>query len=220
MRDMNDDRQFYDATAAELNEPARATLEALKKLSETLGDRASEHARMVQMAERGMHKVLRTAERLALLSRLDTGTLATDQTVDLTGTLQEALRESVYLEGRRNITLDSHLHEGEIKVVGDAEAIRLCVGEAVIQAVRSAKKKVVVALELTGNHALLCVEDDGPAASRMPLVDPAVSGEGGARSGAVVSLELAVRIAAALDLTAGSRASQGFCFTLRWPVPR
>jgi signal transduction histidine kinase len=215
---MNDEGSFLEQTAKELTEPARLTLEAVRELSEKLGDGAQAHGRMLQMAERGVHKVLRTAERLALIARLEGDLLVRTDSASLETLVRDAVRDALYLEGRRNIELETKLPEGSWTVRGDAEALRLGVGEAVIQAVRSARKRVTVSLE-PGEAATLVVEDDGPGSARSAFVHPAEEAEG-ARSGAIVSLELAVRVARALELAVDTRPSTGFALTLRFAVQR
>jgi signal transduction histidine kinase len=186
---------LLEKVAHDLRGPAGVTLGALEELDLAVG-KGGDHAALIEMAQRGVKKILRTAERLTRLSRLSAGQEFARTPIDLVRVVNETCPEVTFLEGRRNVTLTPELPGDGARVLADETWLRALVSELVAQALRSAKSTVGVALQKLDGKVVLSVRDDGALGDRARALEPKNEGESvPLRSDPVFSLRMAADIA-------------------------
>jgi signal transduction histidine kinase len=195
---------LLEKVAHDLRGPAGVTLGALEELDLSIG-KSGDHAALIEMAQRGVKKILRTAERLTRLSRLAAGQELALAPIDLVRVVREACTEVTFLEGRRSVTLSPELPDDPMRALADETWLRALVGELLSQALRSARSSVGVALRKVDGKLVLSVRDDGAPGDR-PLALAKSDGDSvPLRSDPVFALRLAADIArmhdAALELS-------------------
>lgn len=224
--DLQNGIELLDRVAHELRGPAGVTLGALEELEQALGDKAREHALLLEMAQRGVKKILRTAERLTRLSRLEASTpTLTLAPTDIAALLRASAQEAVFLEGRRNVTLETTLPAATCIGVADAMWLRVAVSELLSQALRTARKKVILELSRAEHDVRLTIRDDGALGHRAALLDappptdvPSTGGPA-SRSDAAFSLGLAKRIAALHECPLELRSVAPEGLEVLWTLP-
>lgn len=161
--------EFLDRVAHELRGPVGVTLGALDELELALGDSAGEYRTLLDMARRGVRKVLRTAERLTRTAQLESGNVTfLPAPCDVKGLVQRASAEAELLERRRGVKLELILPDQPCTVTLDAAWVQAALMEVVAQALRSARRVVTVELEGCPGSARIAVCDDGPSTATPP----------------------------------------------------
>ena len=121
--------------------------------------------RLLQLAERGVAKLGRLADRLSLLSRVETGGLQIGASrSDLYGIADAASERGRQLVGRRRVEL-TICGERSAPVEVDSSLIGMAVQELVENALRHARAQVQVRIESSDGQARVEVSDDGRGVS-------------------------------------------------------
>lgn len=186
---------LLEKVAHDLRGPAGVTLGALEELDLAVG-KGGDHAALIEMAQRGVKKILRTAERLSRLARLSAGQELAVAPIDIVRVVNEACTEVTFLEGRRSVTVTPELPADAARVLADEAWLRALVAELLAQALRSARSAVGVALRKLDGKVVLSVRDDGALGDRARALEPKGDGESvPLRSDPVFALRMASDIA-------------------------
>lgn len=156
--------EFLERLAHELRGPSGVTLGALDELELAMGPEVERFRPLFAMARRGVRKVLRTAERLSRTAQLEGGHLTlSPMPGDLAALVRRTCSEAESVEGRRTVTLEMRSLEAPCSALIDAGWAQVALFEVVTQAIRSARKQVIVELARVDNACLVRVWDDGMA---------------------------------------------------------
>jgi signal transduction histidine kinase len=190
--------KFLGRIAHDLRGPAGVTLGALDEIERVLGPRADELRPLLQMANRGLRRILRSADRLDQTSSLEASRDDWKTTrCDLNVTLQQVVHEIQLTEGRDRVTVD-HVSLGTPCTASlDVPWIRAALGEIVSNAIRFARTQVVIDAREDATEVSIVVSDDGPGFSgpvsprfsrsttrrglglSLPIVEDVIRGHGG-----------------------------------------
>ncbi len=154
-----------------------------------------ERARMLDLGQRAVARLLALTDRLALASRLDEPAPLVLAPVDLLQLTRDTLAQFLPSQRRRRLEVLTALPAGPVPVLVDAPLVRLALLELLGNATRFGHRVVSVALTL-GAEAVLTVEDDGPGVpedERALLFTPFADRRG--RTGLGMGLWLAQRVA-------------------------
>jgi signal transduction histidine kinase len=151
---------FLRRVAHDIASPTAVTMTVLDEIA--IGAKPE----LVAMARRGLKRLLRLSEQLALAADLESGNFAPDTAPeDLRSVVQSAYDHAVGIDGRRDITPSLELPSERVLVAVDRRLVTACVREVIGNALRLATSKVVVEMEVVGDAAadtaLVTVHDDG-----------------------------------------------------------
>jgi len=154
---------FFASLAHDLRSPLGVVSEALSELrADFAGQLTDEHRLLVTLAERGLLRLGRIADTVSLTSALETGTLELRRhRLDLIELLRAAAGTAATLEPRREVQLGCELPEGSCHIVADGDKLKRAIVEILINAVRFARRRALLTLELHPDEACITIEDDG-----------------------------------------------------------
>jgi signal transduction histidine kinase len=154
---------FLVRVAHELRGPAGVTLGALHEIERALGSEVRELQPLLGMARRGVRRVLRTADRLDRTAQLEAKEPAWRKAaIDLRSLVAEVARETVLLEARSGVRLDSSETEEPCFIDADGSWVRAAVAELIANAVRFSRTRVSVETRCIDREAHVIILDDGP----------------------------------------------------------
>jgi signal transduction histidine kinase len=161
---------FLASLAHDLRSPLGVVAEAVAELrSDFAAALTDDHRVLLSLAERGLGRLGRLADTVSLAAALDSGSFELKRRpVDLVALIRDAVATAGAIEPRREVTLVCELPAEHCPAVADADRLARAVVEVVINAVRHARGRVRVRLELASGEARAAIEDDGQgvAASR------------------------------------------------------
>jgi two-component system, OmpR family, sensor histidine kinase KdpD len=160
--------QFLRRVAHDIASPTGVTMTVLEELAAE-----SKRPELVAMARRGLRRLLRLSEQLALAADFEAGSVEPDTTAhDLRSVVKDAIEQATTIDGRRDVTLEPVLPEGRVIADVDRRLVGSIVREVIGNALRLAGSRVRVTLETGGDEATVRVEDDGPgfAADVLPRI--------------------------------------------------
>jgi signal transduction histidine kinase len=185
------DRAFQDQTghylrtelleriAHELRGPAGVTLGALDEIERALNSSdVVDPQALLSMARRGARRILRTAERLTRTAQLEAGEMnMATALLDVRDIVVRAAKEAEQIEGRKAIRLELTLSAQPCSAHVDANWLGAALGELFSQAIRCARRSVLI--QVTTEEPYICVSvfDDRstqvevPATRFLPLRD-------------------------------------------------
>ena len=154
---------FFGSLAHDLRSPLGVVTEALSELrTDFASGLTDEHRLLGTLADRGIRRLGRIADTMSLLAALESGTFELrTRPIDLIELVREAVASASAVEPRREVELVCDLPPGPLAAVADVERLSRAVTEIVINAVRHARRKARVRLELTPTEARIMIEDDG-----------------------------------------------------------
>jgi signal transduction histidine kinase len=155
--------EFFGSLAHDLRSPLGVVSEALAELkSEFAAGLTDEHRLLVNLADRGVRRLGRIADTVSLLAALDSGTFEIrPRPLDLYELLRESVATASAIEPRREVTVTCELPEGACSAPADSERLSRAMVEIVINAVRHARRKARLSVEIQPDEARIFVEDDG-----------------------------------------------------------
>lgn len=155
--------EFFGSLAHDLRSPLGVVSEALAELkSEFAAGLTDEHRLLVNLADRGVRRLGRIADTVSLLAALDSGTFEIrPRSLDLFELLREAVAAASAIEPRREVAVSCEIPEGACIASADAERLSRAMVEIVINAVRHARRKVRLSVEIAPGEARVIIEDDG-----------------------------------------------------------
>lgn len=153
--------QFLRRVAHDIASPAGVTMTVLEELAAE-----STRPELVAMARRGLRRLLRLSELLALTADLEGATLTPETAIeDARSLLKEALDQAVAIDGRRDVITSCDLPERALAVDVDRRLVVTVIREVIGNALRLASSRVAVELTERGGEAVVRVSDDGPGLS-------------------------------------------------------
>lgn len=155
--------EFFGSLAHDLRSPLGVVTEALSELrTDFAAGLTDEHRLLGALADRGVRRLGRIADTMSLLAALESGSFEIrPRPINLIELVREAVASASAVEPRREIELVCDLPQGPLPVLADAERLSRAVTEIVINAVRHARRKARVRLEVTAVEARIAIEDDG-----------------------------------------------------------
>jgi two-component system sensor histidine kinase TctE len=218
--------QFLRRVAHDIASPTGVTMTVLEEL-------ASESSRpdLVAMARRGLRRLLRLSEQLAVAADLEAGSLSPDTTLEDVRTLvKDALDQAVGIDGRRDIVASCDVPNERLSVEVDRRLVASILREVIGNALRLASSRVAVDLSLADDGAKIAVrvQDDGPGFSNEALANLGQRFTPGSTTrGLGLSLSIAKDILAshggelhveASTLPPGRRGSRGSAVVVTLPI--
>jgi signal transduction histidine kinase len=216
--------QFLRRVAHDIASPAGLTMTVLEELAAE-----SSRPELVAMARRGLRRLLRLSEQLALASDAEAGALSLDVSPeDLRGIVKDALDQAVTIDGRRDIVAACQAPGERLMVDVERRLVVSSLREVIGNAIRLASSRVEIEVGSRDGHAFVRVQDDGPGFSPEAL---AHLGErftpGSTTRGLGVSLSLAKDVltahgggleVASSELPPGRRGVRGAAVTVTLPL--
>jgi signal transduction histidine kinase len=150
--------QFLRRVAHDIASPTGVTVTVLEEL-------ANEGVRpeLVAMARRGLRRLLRLSEQLALAAELETEALSPDTSVvDLGDLVKDAFAQATGVDGRRDVGTSCSVPDERIDVAVDRKLVVTSIREIIGNALRLASSRVVIEVERTPQGGVVRVIDDGP----------------------------------------------------------
>lgn len=118
---------------------------------------------LVAMARRGLRRLLRLSEQLALVADLEAGGFQPDGAPeDVRELVRSAFDAALSIDGRRDIGADLNLPDERLIVEADRRIVTAMIREVVGNALRLAQSRVAVHVAAEGGHVSIAVHDDGP----------------------------------------------------------
>lgn len=154
---------FFASLAHDLRSPLGVVGEAISELrADFSGQLSDEHRLLVSLAERGLLRLGRIADAVSLTSALETGTLEIRRRpLDLVELLAAASATAIALEPRREVELRTDLPAAACPILADGPKLGRAFVELLINAIRFARRKALLRLEIVGGEARVSIEDDG-----------------------------------------------------------
>ena len=153
--------QFLRRVAHDIASPAGVTMTVLEELANE-----SKRPELVAMARRGLRRLLRLSEQLALAADLEAGALSPDTTLEDVRTLaKDALEQAIAIDGRRDITTSCDVPDEKLVADIDRRLVSSVLREVIGNALRLATSRVSVQVEHADGKVVVRVNDDGPGFS-------------------------------------------------------
>lgn len=201
----------------DIRDPVNVVIGAIDELGRTLGaEQAGANAALFTMAQRGVRKLLRLADRYSVLSELKRRPELPVQAIDVKALVGAAIAEASYVYGRRAVELGQELEQ--VSGVASPRWMTAAVADAVMLALRLSQKRATVRLEKQGGLIRVMVTSDRGAdalegAWGAALAGADMSGE------SVLPIQLVTGVLAAHGGAARvERAGEGAIIALEWPA--
>jgi signal transduction histidine kinase len=159
--------KFLRRLAHDIASPTGVTTTALQELASSDVNRPE----LVAMARRGLRRLLRLSEQLAVTADLEAGALTPDTTLeDARVIAKAALEQAIAIDGRRDISTSLESSRAErLPIEVDRRLVESVLREVIGNALRLASSRVLVEVSHEGERAILRVHDDGPGFSQNSL---------------------------------------------------
>jgi signal transduction histidine kinase len=131
----------------------------LEQLRETANP-ALDRTRLIELGERGLAQIARIADRLGLLAAIERGLEPRRAGADLGQLVEAAIADIAKARRRKGVEVDFQRREGGPMVSCDPALMRAAIAELVDNAVRFAKTRVHVEVDV--GDASVSVVNDGP----------------------------------------------------------
>ena len=155
--------EFFGSLAHDLRSPLGVVSEALSELrTDFATSLTDEHRLLVNLADRGVRRLGRIADTVSILAALDSGSFEIrPRPLDLFELLRESVAAASAIEPRREVEVICEIPDGPCSITADSERLSRAVTEIMINAVRHARRKARLRVELTAGEARIVIEDDG-----------------------------------------------------------
>lgn len=155
---------FLQRLAHDLRSPLNVVSGTLQEIQSDFTNQFSEqHRTMVGLAERGIRRLTRLAERLRMVASFtepNAGTAAHEQ-FDLVEVVRKAVEAVARIETRQAVTVHFVPAEDKCLVHGDSASIGFALMEVILNAIVHARSRVEIRVNCTATEAAVSVEDDG-----------------------------------------------------------
>lgn len=153
---------FGSRVAHEIRSPLNLVAGALAELQSADGEAKD---RLMELAGRGVAKLGRFADRLSLLSRIESGSLEIGRApAELRGIVDGATRRARQIMSRRRVEVTIG-GEASVRIEGDASLLEMAVQELVENALRHARHAVQINVQHHESTARVQIVDDGRGVS-------------------------------------------------------
>lgn len=189
-------KRFIADASHELRNPI-AILQSATEIALRRARAPEDYAASLREVHDTAQRMARLIESLLMLTRLDANGHTADVAVDLVAVVRECVGAAVVPDGKE---VEVRAPQG-VEVAGDRHLLGILCGNLLGNALRFARQRVVVAVDVDATSVRLSVTDDGPgvaAADRERLFERFYRGEDtGGHAGAGLGLALVAAIAAA-----------------------
>ena len=152
--------QLLRQVAHDIRSPAGVVHNALEELSHE--GTPDQQEQMKQMAQRGIRRLLRLADRLSMVAELQKDVAYTKEKIDVRSIVESATDHAASLQSRRTVTLVREFGASAVLSLVDARWLVASVSEVVANALRFARSQVRVRIVPEASFIDIVVEDDGP----------------------------------------------------------
>ena len=152
--------QLLRQVAHDIRSPAGVVHNALEELSQE--GTPEQQEQMKQMAQRGVRRLLRLADRLSMVAELQKDVAYTYERLDLRSIAESATNHAASLQSRRTVTLTREFGESAAYALADVRWLVAAISEVVANALRFARSQVRVRVASTASAVEVVIEDDGP----------------------------------------------------------
>jgi signal transduction histidine kinase len=224
--------EFFGSLAHDLRSPLGVVTQALGELqADFAASLTDEHRLLLNLADRGVRRLGRIADTVSLLSALESGSfdLKAMQPVDLFELVRDSVTAASAIEPRREVEVTCEIPEGPCLVAVDSERLSRAITEIMINAVRHARRKARLRIDLASGEARIAIEDDGLGVApewrtnlfRRFKPRPSRSGLGMGLSIAhdVIAAHHGQLTLEASTLPPGRPGTTGACFVISLPLP-
>ncbi|MBX3205035.1 MAG: HAMP domain-containing histidine kinase [Labilithrix sp.] len=150
--------QFLRRVAHDIASPTGVTMTVLEELANE-----SSRPELVAMARRGLRRLLRLSEQLALAGDLEAGTFAPDATLeDMRNLVKDALTQAVAIDGRRDVVTSCEVPDAKLAADVDRRVLGSVLRELIGNALRLASSRVAVDVQRADGKVTIRIQDDGP----------------------------------------------------------
>lgn len=157
--------QLLRRVAHDIASPTGVTMTVLEEIA---GE--SKRPELVAIARRGLRRLLRLSEQLAVAADLEGGDLLPDTTLeDARAIAKDALHQAIAIDGRRDVITSCDLAEAKLAVEVDRRLVTSVLREVIGNALRIASSRVTVEVDRAEGRARVRVSDDGPGFSSEAL---------------------------------------------------
>lgn len=154
--------QFLRRVAHDIASPTGVTLTVIDELAN--GDKP--RPELVAMARRGLRRLMRLSEHLALVAELEGGSFEPElAAIDAGELAKRAVAEALAIDARKDVVATCAVPESPVLIDGDARLLMLVFREIIGNALKLASSRVEVSLSVIDGAVTLRVEDDGPGFS-------------------------------------------------------
>lgn len=154
---------FLSRVSHDMRSPLSVVAGAFSEIRSDFGGQLKdEHQRLLSLAERGVARLLRLAEKLSLAARHDQGQIELVKSrTELGPAVRTAVANQLAVESRRavEVLVEAQDTGGETPI--DVQKLGYALGEIVGNAVRHARSRVKVTCTVSASQAEIAVEDDG-----------------------------------------------------------
>lgn len=164
---------FLSSLAHDLRSPLGVLSQAVTELGSDFADRLTdEHRLLITLAERGLRRIGRIADKVNLVGALGSPDFALHtQEIDLVELVRAAAATAALIEPRRRVELICELPEMPCRATGDEPRLSYAFSELVINAIRHACSVARVRLESAPGQARVLIEDDGEGLTQEARAD-------------------------------------------------
>jgi signal transduction histidine kinase len=153
---------FLRRIAHDIASPTGVATTALEELASSQVARPE----LVAMARRGLRRLLRLSEQIALAGEVAAGPLERECALEDARTLARlALDDALAIDGRRDVIASLHAPDDPVPLHVDRRFLVSVFREVIGNALRLATSRVRVDVEVVDSQVLLRVQDDGPGFS-------------------------------------------------------
>lgn len=152
--------QFLRRVAHDIASPTGVTMTVLEELANE-----SSRPELVAMARRGLRRLLRLSEQLALVAELEAGSVTPDAApADIRVLVKQALEEAVAVDGRRDVETSCDVPNEKLVAELDHRLVLSVLREIIGNGLRLASSRVAVGVEASSDRkrVIVRVQDDGP----------------------------------------------------------
>ena len=154
--------QFLRRIAHDIASPTGVTMTVLDELASADKPRPE----LLAMARRGLRRLMRLSDHLALVAELETGELQPElDTVDVRALAKQALDEALAIDGRKDVVAAADLPAEPLLVAADARLLLFVIREMIGNALKLATSRVELSVGSHDGTVTIRIEDDGPGFS-------------------------------------------------------
>ena len=151
--------QFLRRVAHDIASPTGVTMTVLDELANADQPRPE----LLAMARRGLRRLMRLSEHLALVAELEAGGLEPElAATDLRGLAKQALDEALFIDGRKDVVAAADLPARPLLVAADARLLLFVFREMIGNALKLASSRVALSVKSSEGLITIRIEDDGP----------------------------------------------------------
>jgi signal transduction histidine kinase len=154
---------FLSEAAHDLRSPLGVVLHTLRQIEADLGPQLrDDHQVLLKLGTRGARRIQNLADRIALLSEVESGNLAVSmQLVDVVQVVETVRATTASIEPRSEIRVTFEPPPHPVKMQADPRLLGAALLEILRNAVLHARREVRISIERSDGRITVSIEDDG-----------------------------------------------------------